>query len=132
MMDISDGLARDVRRIGRASGVGVRIEAASLPVRAEVAGEADAGVRRALTDGEDYELLVVVAGDRAGEFPAAWAAFTSVPCTRIGVVTGAEEGFLLVDERGGVGPLPEGGYDHFGRDGAEGGGAGQATDFHTI
>ena len=50
MLDVSDGLARDVRRLAAASGVGVALEA--VPV-------ADgATLDEALGGGEDYELVV--------------------------------------------------------------------------
>jgi thiamine-monophosphate kinase len=49
MLDVSDGLARDVRRLARASGVGISLEL--VPV------EDGATLDEALGGGEDYELV---------------------------------------------------------------------------
>ncbi|QDU70961.1 Thiamine-monophosphate kinase [Mucisphaera calidilacus] len=57
MIDLSDGLARDLPRVLEASGgLGAEIELNRLPVREVVAGQD--GWRRAIGDGEDYELLM--------------------------------------------------------------------------
>lgn len=52
MIDVSDGLGVDAGRIASMSGVGVELDAGLIPLR-------DVGVpaRRAIADGEDYELL---------------------------------------------------------------------------
>jgi thiamine-monophosphate kinase len=58
-IDISDGLAGDLARLCRASGVGARVDCARLPYSGqllEAAGEV-AALRFALTAGDDYELL---------------------------------------------------------------------------
>lgn len=57
MLDLSDGLALDARRIIRASGVGIDLEAAA--VRALAPGIAD-GLELALAGGEDHSLLAVL------------------------------------------------------------------------
>jgi len=51
MMDLSDGIARDLPRLAHCSAVGYSIVPESLPLRA------GATPQTALTDGEDYELL---------------------------------------------------------------------------
>lgn len=51
MMDISDGVASDLRHILKASGVGGTIELSNVPCHA------GADLKLALTAGEDYELL---------------------------------------------------------------------------
>ena len=51
MIDLSDGLSRDLGHVCRQSGVGAVISAGSVPVHAGVTLEG------ALNDGEDYELL---------------------------------------------------------------------------
>jgi thiamine-monophosphate kinase len=58
-IDISDGLAGDLEKLCRASGVGARLDCARLPLSAplvETVGDA-AAMRFALTAGDDYELL---------------------------------------------------------------------------
>lgn len=79
MMDVSDGLAKDLHALTPA-GTQPALDPALLPRRA------GASLRAALTDGEDYELLLVVA--RRADRPAlerAWAgAFPRTPLTCIG------------------------------------------------
>lgn len=57
MMDISDGLGRDAGRMCVASGVGMEIGAADVPRNADCATW-----ERAVSEGEDYELLFTAAG----------------------------------------------------------------------
>ncbi|MDE5692274.1 MAG: thiamine-phosphate kinase [Alistipes sp.] len=59
MMDLSDGLASDVRRIMEQSGVGTAIELAQIPV-AE-----GSDLRTAACGGEDYKLLLTAAPEAA-------------------------------------------------------------------
>ena len=64
MIDVSDGLGGDARHLAEASGVGLRIEAAALPIAAGVAEVAAAAGREplqlAVSGGEDYELLAAL------------------------------------------------------------------------
>jgi thiamine-monophosphate kinase len=53
MMDLSDGLASDARRLAEASGVQLVLDASRLPL-----AEGVESVELAATGGEDYELLV--------------------------------------------------------------------------
>ena len=88
MMDVSDGIAKDVQALTPA-GLLASILPAALPVSA--AAEAAAQHSRqpawvhALTDGEDYELLFVVrARTDAARFAARWKKVFSTPLHRIG------------------------------------------------
>jgi thiamine-monophosphate kinase len=60
MIDISDGLSRDLAQICRASGVGAVVDAALVPIhndaRQVVSSQHDP-LDHALHDGEDHELL---------------------------------------------------------------------------
>ncbi len=60
MMDVSDGLAKDLPAL-TPSGTTAALDESAVPLRGRV------GLRAALTDGEDYELLLAVASraDRA-------------------------------------------------------------------
>ena len=56
MMDLSDGLARDLGRLCRASSVGALIDPARLPATADVSSSKDS-IAHQVAFGEDYELL---------------------------------------------------------------------------
>ena len=78
MMDVSDGLAKDLHAITPPRTTPA-LNAASLPRRS------GANLRSALTDGEDYELLFVVARTaRRAALEAAWA--RAFPKTRLSCV----------------------------------------------
>jgi thiamine-monophosphate kinase len=59
MIDLSDGIATDLRRLAAASGCGVHVELADLPVAA------GATLEQAATGGEDHELLAAVPAEAA-------------------------------------------------------------------
>jgi thiamine-monophosphate kinase len=79
MMDVSDGLAKDLHALTPA-GCRPALEPACLPCRR------GADVRAALTDGEDFELVLAVAGpaDRAALAQAWRRSFPRTPLTCIG------------------------------------------------
>lgn len=93
MLDISDGLNNDLSKLLQASGVGAELEAAALPISAElrqVQGSEQQALEWALAGGDDYELLFTVAAadeSRLGELAAHWP----VPVTRIGTVVRGSE-----------------------------------------
>ncbi|MBI4660205.1 MAG: thiamine-phosphate kinase [Verrucomicrobia bacterium] len=129
MMDISDGLASDLRHLMRASGVGAELLSTAIPIsRAarssrRAAGDGSGlpaggdGARKppllaALTDGEDFELLLTVAASQAVILLDAWKErFADLPLTCIGRIM-AEPGLLIRDKEG-TRPLLEHGYVHF-------------------
>lgn len=93
MMDISDGLARDLPRLAQASGVGYRLDHAAIPCTPGYA------LQRALQDGEDFELLFCC---RDLDWMEQWQQrFADLPVTVIGR-TLAHGGQSL-----------SGGFDHF-------------------
>jgi len=114
-MDLSDGLADAAHQIAAASGVGVTIDAAALPIdaaaRAFFAARGVDPVVAALTGGDDYELLL--ASPRRAERRLAGAARhdDQVPLTRVGRCTPGNA-VLLAAPGGGAQPLPRG-YTHF-------------------
>ncbi len=117
MLDISDGLAGDIRHLLNASKVGAELLAASIPISREArrAGKQESAkppLLAALTDGEDFELLFTVAGRDAVPVLDRWKErFPQLPLTCIGKVT-ANEGVTIRDKQG-VRPLTLHGYVHF-------------------
>jgi thiamine-monophosphate kinase len=106
MMDVSDGLALDLSRLARASGVSARLTIEDVPV-AE-----GATVDDALGGGEDYELLATVpeAGIEAARAELKEA--FGVALTEIGrIAEGA--GLTAIFGDGTEGPLEPTGWDHF-------------------
>ena len=90
MLDLSDGLASDARRLADASGVRLALDAAALPLAPGVAEVARALGRDpaelAATGGEDFELCVCVAPEDRG------AAEAAAELTWIGEVVAGEPG----------------------------------------
>jgi thiamine-monophosphate kinase len=79
MMDLSDGLGIDLRRLARASKVGFKIEAESLPLAP------GAKIGDAISEGEDYELLFAISPRQSKRLQTKWRKkFPKVPLTRIG------------------------------------------------
>jgi thiamine-monophosphate kinase len=101
-VDLSDGLADAAHQIACASGVGITIEAAAIPV--------EGSVTAAITAGDDYELLFTVR-PRTRHRLRTVARHSDVPLTRIGVCTDARDVVLFRD--GVPEPMPRG-YAHFG------------------
>lgn len=72
-IDISDGFVADVAHVCKASGVGCRIEASSVPLSAaarEVVALNDGLWTTVLTGGDDYELAFAVPRSREPQFKA--------------------------------------------------------------
>lgn len=76
MMDLSDGLGKDLPRLARASGCSFAIESGALPCHR------GCPVDQAVNDGEDYELLFAVAPRKEKGLRASWPFKT--PVTRVG------------------------------------------------
>lgn len=106
MLDVSDGLAGDLRHILTASGVGAELMKSSLPVSREAKLRARAGdaakpaTLAALTDGEDFELLFTVASKDAVAVADGWRQeFPATKLTCIGKIVKGD-GILLRDKLG--------------------------------
>jgi thiamine-monophosphate kinase len=88
-MDVSDGLAGDLAKLCRASGVGAEVDAGRVPLSraAQRAVAAEPGlIETALTGGDDFEVLATVPPRRWRPFVAA-AKRAGVAVTEIGRVT---------------------------------------------
>ncbi len=98
MMDLSDGLAKDLPRLARASGTGFYLESGRSP------RNRGCELGAALGEGEDYELLFAISSRRAADLEKRWKRkFPRLALTRIG---------LLVEDVRAGGEL-RGGWDHF-------------------
>lgn len=95
MMDLSDGLAKDLPRLAAASGCGFLVHESSLPL------SPGCTPAQALGDGEDYEILFAIDSSRVPELFSAWP-FPNLPLTEIGE---------LVEI--GTGQSLSGGWEHF-------------------
>jgi thiamine-monophosphate kinase len=117
MMDLSDGLAKDLSRMCEASGVGARVEVDRVPISAALADGASAlGVDApslALSGGEDYELLATLPAASFGDAAARLREDFGVRLTDVGEIT-AERGLVSLDAEGRTSELPASGWDHFG------------------
>lgn len=88
-MDVSDGLAGDLAKLCRASGVGAMIEAGRVPLSSAaqaVVGAEPALLATLLSAGDDYEILCTVRADQVATFLAS-AGEAGVPVSEIGRVT---------------------------------------------
>lgn len=110
MMDLSDGLWPDLSKMCRASRVGALLEADRIP------RQAGCSLAQALTDGEDFELLIA-ARPRQARRLLGWATPKRFPCglRRIGRVTARRPGrtVTVVDGAGAEIPVPLKGFQHF-------------------
>ncbi|MDQ2800945.1 MAG: thiamine-phosphate kinase [Armatimonadota bacterium] len=113
-MDISDGLAADSQKLCAASGVGARIDAASLPLSEALNAAAEelglSALDLALDGGEDFELLLAVAPNDVAAVQSAVAA-TGTSLTAIGEIV--RTGFRILAPDGAELPLERRGWDHF-------------------
>lgn len=118
MIDVSDGLAGDLRHLLHAGQVGAELLASAIPIsraaklQARAESSAKPPLLAALTDGEDFELLFTIASRDAVRLVDAWKKeFPKVRLSCIGKIT-KNLGLQLRDERG-VRTLSAHGYVHF-------------------
>lgn len=107
-MDVSDGVARDLHRMCRASGAGAEVVAEALPLSdrfRDLCKTIDADpLALALGGGEDYVLLFTLPeGDEPPE---------RFGCRKIGRIT--QRSGVRMLRNGRAGPLPDLGWDHLG------------------
>lgn len=116
MMDVSDGVATDLRRLAAASGVGAVLESDRIPVSAAARRmkTGRSALEHALADGEDFELLFTVKRGKEMRFETDWAKAFRLPCTRIGEMTPCR-GKVELKEGPRCKVLKVRGYEHFSR-----------------
>jgi thiamine-monophosphate kinase len=118
MIDVSDGLAGDLRHVLTASRVAAELLSSAIPLSPTVrrAAKAKSAAKppllAALTDGEDFELLFTVASKDAVPLLDAWKTqFPKLALTCVGKIKEGE-GITLRDKAG-ARPLTAHGYVHF-------------------
>lgn len=113
-MDLSDGLAIDLARMCRGSGVAATVDLSALPLSEAAAAVLAVDVtliERVVGGGDDYEILATVAPEAEDAFVEA-AAATGIPVTRIGRIGGGE-GVDFRTAAGGDLDVSASGYSHF-------------------
>jgi len=114
MIDLSDGIAKDLPRLCEASGTGAVLGASALPV--DPAARRLLGPRRALeaalAGGEDYELLFAARPEHEPVL-ARLGTRLKVPVQAIGAVLPRRLGVRLLGRDGRYRPLPRPGFEHF-------------------
>ena len=102
MMDLSDGIAVDGPRLAKASQCGLSIDINAIPCHE------GCGITQAVSDGEDFELLLAISPDDLESLLHDWrVAFPQLPLSVVGRLTKAEDGMQpaeIFENRG---------YDHF-------------------
>ena len=112
MIDVSDGLAGDLNHICLASHVGAEVLAQAVPIHNDARTSIPAdppGLRAALGDGEDYELLFTLPAAQADELLRDQP--LTVKVSRIGTIV-AGEAMTLIHDDGTEEPLVPTGWEH--------------------
>ncbi len=111
MIDLSDGLSSDLRRLVEASrpGIGFEIHAAEIPIARAARGSLAA----ALHDGEDFELLFTIDPRQVTALRQKWARKFALELTEIGRVVHSRKKVTIITMDGSRKLLAASGYDHF-------------------
>lgn len=113
-MDISDGLAADLRQMCEASGCGATVSMPAIPLSPAVVGllaDAPDLLPSAVAGGDDYEVLLAVPPE---QMPAIHelATLSATPVTEIGFFTMGKE-IVFTDSDNHAVTLPKAGFTHF-------------------
>jgi thiamine-monophosphate kinase len=130
MMDLSDGLARDLPRLAKRSVVGAVVRATDIPVSPELAAFCERmnpieydekkelfelpyyPFELAMSGGEDYNLLMAADPDKADGLISLIGSL-GIPITRIGEIVPQSDGLTLITPDGEPHSWPETGFSHF-------------------
>jgi thiamine-monophosphate kinase len=118
VIDLSDGLAGDLRHILKAGGGGAELLKSAIPISREAklaarkSSSAKPAFAAALTDGEDFELLFTVASKSAVKLLDAWKKkFPKLKLSCIGKIVSGDG--ILIRDKSGSHKLNAHGYVHF-------------------
>ncbi|HLX63089.1 MAG TPA: thiamine-phosphate kinase [Planctomycetota bacterium] len=110
-IDITDGLSRDLHHICKESQCGARIFSEQIPITHIVkfkANDEESALHQALTDGEDFELLLAIDKDEVETLKRD----SKYYFTQIGRIELPRRGVVIVAPDGTERPLPDVGYEH--------------------
>jgi thiamine-monophosphate kinase len=116
MIDVSDGLAGDLRHLCDMSKTGCDLNTSAIPIATAATTLADGTppLDHALHDGEDFELLFTVPERKLDSFSDAWhKAFPDLACSMIGIMTNQTGLVRCIFPDGESVALERGGYTHF-------------------
>ena len=105
MMDISDGLATDLRHMLRQSGVGAELDTESIPMFGTL--------EQALYDGEDFELLFTVPADCMDALCKGWKDRFGAEPVPIGRIDHETDVLKLRSPDGEISVLKRKAFEHF-------------------
>ena len=113
MIDLSDGLVADLKKLLARSQVGATVNAPAIPLSNTLLENCDApqALQYALSAGDDYELCFTCQANDSAKI-AAIAQTYQVPLTCIGTTLAKQE-FHLLDAKQQTLPIHHEGYDHF-------------------
>ena len=114
-IDLSDGLSLDVARLAKASQVGAVLDLSALPIADDAhrlcEQDGKSALDHALSDGEDFELVLAVPADVAEKILAEQP--LDIPITRVGQLV-ETPGLWQQSEAGKPIPLTPRGFEHQG------------------
>ncbi len=115
MIDVSDGLASDLKHIVQGSRVGAEIQSEKVPIAeaAHQAGGERSPIEHALYDGEDFELLFTLSPEKKDRFEAAWKEAFDLPCTCMGQINERIGTISLAKGKNSREIVLRGGFEHF-------------------
>lgn len=114
-MDVSDGLAGDLAKLCKASGVTADIELRSVPLSAAARALTEKGaiaLEKLICGGDDFEILCTVPESQIAEFRRS-AALAGVPVSVIGVIRPGESLPRFIDSEGQARVFERGSFSHF-------------------
>jgi len=108
MTDISDGLSSDLTHVCHASKTGAKIYESLIPLSRHAKS-----IKNALSDGEDFELLLTVNKKYAAGILSRFKKETDTAITAIGEMTSKAKGIKIIDRFGRINKLKPTGFKHF-------------------
>ena len=117
VIDLSDGLSRDLNHICHLSKCGAIVQKEALPIAEATRYWAEkimlSPYDLALDGGEDYELLITVPPEKAADLENLIKKENLTPITKIGEIVEKKQGISITQIGGEKTPLENKGYDHF-------------------